>query len=347
MTSAIQTPRGYPAFLRDIKDRVRTAQVRASLAVNRELILLYWSIGRDILARQKVAGWGAKIIDRLASDLAAEFPGIEGFSSRSLKYMRAFADAWPEEPIVQQLVAQLPWGHHTRLLDRIKDRTTREWYLHAAIENGWSQNILVHQITTQLHKRQGKAITNFARALPPEGSDLAEQILKDPYHFDFLTLAASARERDLERGLLIHLRDLLLELGRGFAFVGSQVPLEVDGQPFFLDLLFYHVRLHCYFVIELKAGPFKPEYAGKLNFYLSAVDDLVRTGSDAPTLGLLLCESRSGAIVEYALRDVAKPIGISTYRITRELPEPLRDEIPSIEDLKQVVKRLRASSKGR
>jgi predicted nuclease of restriction endonuclease-like (RecB) superfamily len=192
-----------------------------------------------------------------------------------------------------------------------------------------------------LHERQGKALTNFSRALPPEGSDLANQILKDPYQFDFLTLAASAKERELERGLLTHLRDLLLELGRGFAFIGSQVPLEVDGQTFYIDLLFYHVRLHSYFVIELKVGPFKPEYTGKLNFYLSAVDNLPRTASDAPTLGLLLCESRSGSIVEYALRDVAKPIGVSTYRVTRELPESLQAEVPSIEDLQDVVEKLR------
>ncbi|MGB8478042.1 MAG: PDDEXK nuclease domain-containing protein [Acidobacteriaceae bacterium] len=344
MTKTLQAPPGYAALLIDIKERVRTAQVRAALAVNRELILLYWSIGRDILDRQKVEGWGAKIVDRLARDLGTEFPGVEGFSPRNLKYMRAFAEAWPEKEIVQQAIAQLPWGHQTRLLDRIKDRPTREWYLKAAIENGWSQNVLVHHISAGLHERQGKALTNFSRALPPEGSDLAEQLLKDPYQFDFLTLASSAKERELERGLLIHLRDLLLELGRGFAFVGSQFPIEVGGQTFYLDLLFYHVRLHCYFVIELKVGPFKPEYAGKLNFYLSAADDLLRTSLDSPTLGLLLCESRGESIVEYALRDVAKPIGVSTYRVTRQLPEPLRDEIPSIEDLQGVVEKLRLES---
>lgn len=342
MLSDLQSSAGYAALLKEIKERVRTAQVRAALAVNRELILLYWSIGRDILARQLAEGWGAKIIDRLARDLGTEFPGVEGFSPRNLKYMRAFAGAWPEPSIVQQVVAQLPWGHHTRLLDRIKDQPTREWYLKAAIEHGWSQNVLIHQISTRLHERQGKAITNFSRALPPRDSDLAEQILKDPYQFDFLMLAADARERELERGLLVHLRDLLLELGRGFAFVGSQFPLEIDGQTFHLDLLFYHVRLHSYFVIELKLGSFKPEYAGKLNFYLSAVDDLLRTGSDAPTLGLLLCESRGNSIVEYALRDVTKPIGVSTYRVTRELPEPVQDELPSIEDLREVVAKLRS-----
>lgn len=342
MTKALQSPPGYAALFKEIKERIRIAQMRAALAVNRELVVLYWSIGRDILVRQQTEGWGTKVIERLARDLGAEFPGVEGFSPRNLKYMRAFAEAWPEKEFVQQAIAQLPWGHQTRLLDRIKDRPTREWYLNAAVEHGWSQNVLVHQISSRLHERQGKALTNFSQALPPEGSDLAEQILKDPYQFDFLTLASSYKERELERGLLIHLRDLLLELGRGFAFVGSQVPLEVDGQTFYLDLLFYHIRLHCYFVIELKVGPFKPEYAGKLNFYLSAADALLRTNSDAPTLGLLLCESRGKSIVEYALRDVAKPIGVSTYRVTRQLPELLRDEIPSIEDLEVVIGKLRA-----
>src|ERR1700761_1625932 len=346
MTRELQTPPGYTKLLRELKERIRIAQVGAALAVNRELVLFYWSIGRDILAKQEQAGWGTKIIDRLARDLGSEFPGVEGFGPRNLKYMRAFAEAWPDREFVQQVIAQLPWGHQTRLLDRIKDRPTRLWYLQAAVEHGWSQNVLVHHISTGLHQRQGKALTNFPRTLPPEGSDLAEQVLKDPYQFDFLTLAPAAKERELERGLLAHLRDLLLELGRGFAFVGSQVPIEVDGQVFYFDLLFYHVRLHCYFVIELKVGPFKPEYAGKLNFYLSAADDLLRTASDAPTLGLLLCESRGGSVVEYALRDVAKPIGVSTYRVTRQLPAPLRTEIPSIEDLKEVVGKLRPDLKS-
>jgi predicted nuclease of restriction endonuclease-like (RecB) superfamily len=261
--------------------------------------------------------------------------------------MRSLAEAWPDAEIVPQLVALLPWGHLRVLMDRIKDREAREWYLRAAVEYGWSRNVLVHQITSRLHEREGKALTNFQRALPPPDSDLAEQILKDPYNFDFLTVAPAAREREIERGLLMHLRDLLLELGHGFAFVGSQVMLEVGDQTFYLDLLFYHVRLHCYFVIELKTGPFKPEWAGKLNFYLSAVDDIMRTGPDNPTIGLLLCESHSSPIAEYALRDIAKPIGVSTYRVTRELPEPLRDEIPSIEDLQGVVEKLRDELHGR
>ncbi len=341
MKSLIQPPSGYPELLQELKTRILGAQVRAALAVNRELVLLYWSIGRDIIARQGDEGWGAKIIDRLAQDLQVEFPGIVGFSPRSLKYMRSFAKAWPDEPIVQQVAAQLPWGHHMVLLDRAKDEATRLWYLRASVEYGWSRNILVQMIKGDMHLREGKAITNFSRTLPPEDSDMAEQILRDPYNFDFLTLADEFKERELERGLLIHLRDLLLELGRGFAFVGSQVPLVVGDETFYIDLLFYHVRLHAYFVIELKTGKFKPEYAGKLNFYLSAADDLIRTPPDGPTLGLLLYEGRNGAVVEYALRDIGKPIGVSTYRVTRELPAPLQQDLPSIEDLQEVVGKLR------
>jgi len=342
MSKSLQPPSGYSALLAEIKERVRSAQLRASFAVSRELVLLYWTIGRDILVRQDKEGWGTKVIERLANDLGVEFPGVEGFSPRNLKYMRSLAEAWPDYEIVPQLVALLPWGHLRVLLDRLKDRETREWYLRAAVEYGWSRNILVHQITSQLHEREGKALTNFQRALPPPESDLAEQILKDPYNFDFLTLAPTAKEREVERGLLMHLRDLLLELGRGFSFVGSQVPLEVAEQMFYVDLLFYHVRLHCYFVIELKSGSFKPEWAGKLNFYLSAVDDLLRTEPDGPTIGLLLCESHNSPIAEYALRDIAKPIGVSTYRVTRELPAPVRDELPTVEDLQEVVTKLRA-----
>lgn len=334
-------PSGYSELLENLKERIRTSQVRAALAVSRELVFLYWSIGRDILARQKAEGWGSRVVDRLAADLQTAFPGVEGFSPRNLKYMRALAEAWPEEPIVQQLVAQLPWGHNVRVLDKVKDRATREWYLRAALEYGWSQNVLSLQIDTRLHDREGKALTNFQRTLPPPGSDLAEQVLKDPYNFDFLTLAKDAEEREIERALLLHLRDLLLELGRGFAFVGSQVPLTVAGDTFYLDLLFYHVRLHCYFVIELKTGKFKPEWAGKLGFYLSAVDDLFRTEPDAPTIGLLLCESHNSAVAEYALRDVAKPIGVSTFRITGDLPAPVRSELPTVEALQGVVAKLK------
>jgi predicted nuclease of restriction endonuclease-like (RecB) superfamily len=341
MKSALQTPFGYSELLQGLKDRIRHAQLRASMAVNRELVLLYWSVGRDILVRQGNEGWGTGVINRLAHDLQNEFPGIEGFSLRSLKYMRSFAAAWPEEPIVQQVAALLPWGHHMLLLDRTKDPATRLWYLQASIQHGWSRNILAHMLKGKIHEREGKAHTNFDRTLPPAGSDMAEQVLRDPYNFDFLTLADGFKERELERGLLIHLRDLLLELGRGFAFIGSQVALEVGDQTFYLDLLFYHVRLHCYFVVELKTGAFLPEYAGKLNFYLSAVDGMMKTDRDDPSIGLLLCESHNEAIVELSFKDIQKPIGVSTYTVTREMPKALEQEVPSIEDLKGVVEKLR------
>jgi predicted nuclease of restriction endonuclease-like (RecB) superfamily len=341
MDQNLSTPSGYNELLQELKGHIREAQVRAAMAVSRELVLLYWTIGREIGRRFEQQGWGTKIVDRLARDLQNEFPGVEGFSPRNLRYMRSLADAWPETEILQQLIAKLPWGHNIRVLDKVKDRATREWYLRAALEYGWSQNVLSLQIDTQLHEREGKALTNFQRTLPPPGSDLAKQILKDPYNFDFLSLAKDAEEREIERGLLLHLRDLLLELGRGFAFVGSQVPLTVADDTFYLDLLFYHLRLHCYFVIELKTGKFKPEWAGKLGFYLSAVDDIFRTEPDAPTIGLLLCETHNSAVVEYALRDVAKPIGVSTFRVSGELPAPVRSELPTVEALQGVIAKMK------
>lgn len=342
MSDVSPLPSSYPALLEELKARIRAAQVRAAFAVSREMVLLYWSIGRDLSQRFAAEEWGGKIIDRLARDLQSEFPGVEGFSPRNLRYMRSLAEAWPDPEILQQLIAKLPWGHNVRVLDRIKDRLTREWYLRAALEHGWSQDVLVLQIKSRLHEREGKALTNFQRALPPADSDLAEQILKDPYNFDFLTVTAAAKEREIERGLLTHLRDLLLELGRGFSFVGSQVPLTVDGQSFYIDLLFYHVRLHCYFVFELKVGAFQPEHAGKLGFYLTAVNRTMRTPVEGPSIGVLLCESRSGTIVEFALENTNQPIGVSTYQVTRELPAPMREELPSVEDLQDVVKKLRS-----
>jgi predicted nuclease of restriction endonuclease-like (RecB) superfamily len=340
--NSLQLPSGYHELLQELKGRIRTAQVRAGLAVSRELVLLYWSIGRDLSQRFATEGWGSKINERLASDLQAEFPGVEGFSPRNFRYMRALAEAWPEPEILQSLIAKLPWGHNLRVLDRIKDRPTREWYLRAALEYGWSQDVLVLQIKSRLHEREGKALTNFQRELPPPESDMAEKILKDPYNFDFLTVTEAAKEREIERGLLIHLRDLLLELGRGFSFVGSQVPLTVDGQTFYIDLLFYHVRLHRYFVFELKVGAFQPEHAGKLGFYLAAVNGTMRTPVEGPSIGVLLCESRSGPIVEFALETINQPIGVSTYHVTRELPAPMQEELPSVEDLQEVVNKLRS-----
>jgi predicted nuclease of restriction endonuclease-like (RecB) superfamily len=336
MTADLEKPIvavGYLEFLQDLKARIRQAQVRAALSVNRELVLLYWGIGREILQRQQTAGWGAKVIDRLAKDLRREFPEMKGLSPRNLKYMRAFADAYPEEQFVQAVLAQITWYHNITLLDKVKDHGQREWYIRQTVENGWSRNVLVLQIESGLYQRQGKAVTNFAQTLPAPQSDLAQQLLKDPYNFDFLSLGREFHERDLERGLLENLRDFLLELGVGFAFAGNQYHLEVGGRDFYLDLLFYHLNLRCYVVIDLKVGEFAPEDGGKMNFYLSAVDDLLRHEQDAPSIGLILCKTRDRLISEYALRDMRKPIGVSAYELTRALPEELKGSLPTIEEI--------------
>jgi predicted nuclease of restriction endonuclease-like (RecB) superfamily len=326
-------PTGYASFLDGLKARIRAAQVKAALAVNAELVLLYWRVGRDILARQEQKGWGARVVDQLSADLQSAFPGIKGFSSRNLKYMRAFAEAWPDEEIVQQAVARLPWGHNVRLLDRIGGRNERLWYAQQAIEHGWSRAVLEAQIETGLHRRAGMALTNFKATLAPPHSDLAQQTLKDPYIFDFLTLGPDAQERDLERGLLEHVRDFLLELGVGFAFVGSQVRLEVGGDDFYVDLLFFHLGLRCFVVVDLKTGEFKPEYAGKMNFYLSAVDAQLRREGDHPSIGLVLCKEKNKVVVEYALRDTTKPIGVSAYRLLEKLPAKLKGSLPTVAEL--------------
>jgi predicted nuclease of restriction endonuclease-like (RecB) superfamily len=328
-------PEGYETFLGGLKERIRAAQIRAALAVNRELILLYWSIGRDILSRQETEGWGANVINRLAEDLGRAFPEVTGFRARNLRYMRAMAEAYPDADFVQQVVAQLPWGHQVRILDTVKSPTQREWYIRQAVQSGWSRNVLVHQIESGLYERQGKALTNFDRTLPEPQSELAQQLMKDPYNFDFLTLGPELLERDLERGLIEHVRDLILELGKGFAFLGSQQHLEVGGQDYYLDLLFYHVRLRCYVVIDLKIEDFKPEFAGKMNFYLSAVDDQLRHPDDKPSIGIILCKGRNEIIVEYALRDTNKPMGVAHYQLTPSLalPEGLRKELPTLAEL--------------
>ena len=327
---------GYDEFLRDLKERIRRAQVQAVLAVNRELVLLYWQIDRDILTRQQQQGWGAKVIDRLAADLRDSFPEMKGFSPRNLKYMRAFTKDYPDEQFVQQVVAQIPWGHNVRILDAVKDLAEREWYIRQTIQHGWSRDVLVHQISSGLYHRQGKAITNFDR-IPLPQSELAQELLKDPYTFDFLSLGEDALERDLERALIDHIREFLLELGVGFAFVGSQYHIEVGGQDFYLDLLFYHLRLRCFVVIDLKMSDFQPEFSGKMNFYLSAVDDLVRHPDDQPSIGIILCKSKNQVIAEYALRDMNKPIGVSAYQLQDALPPQMKGSLPTIEELEDVL----------
>jgi len=333
-------PRGYARFLADLKGRIRSAQIKASLAVNAELVLLYWDIGREILGRQKNTGWGAKVIDRLASDLTKGFPGTKGFSARNLKYMRALAEAYPEKSIVQQAAAQIPWWHNVVIIEKVKCHSERLWYIQKTIENGWSRAVLWHQIESKLYERQKgtRKLTNFCRTLPPPQSDLANKVLKDPYNFDFLDLKEAALEKDLEKGLLEHIRSFLLELGKGFAFVGSQYPLKVDGEELYLDLLFYHLKLRSFIVIDLKMTEFKPEFAGKMNFYLSAMDDLLRHPEDRPTIGIILCKGRNKVLVEYALHDSRKPIGVSSYKLTHALPKQLKGSLPTIQELETELK---------
>ena len=333
LAKELSIPEDYPKLLELLKKRVRTSQVRAALSVNRELVFLYWQIGNDILARQQESGWGAKIVERLSGDLRREFPEMKGFSTRNLKYMRSFAEAWPDEQIVQQAAAQIPWFHNCVLLEKVKDPAARLWYVQNTVQQGWSRNVLVHQIDTNLYARQGKALTNFKSSLPAPQSDLANQLLKDPYNFEFLTIAEGAHENELQRGLLQHLQDFMIELGVGFSFVGSQVHLDVGDEDFYLDLLFYHLKLRCFVVIDLKTGKFKPEYAGKMNFYLAAVDDTLRHKDDQPSIGIILCREKNNIIVEYSLRDVDKPIGVPEYRLTETLPAELVSQLPSVEQL--------------
>ena len=331
--SLIAVPEGYAAWLQDLKTRIHGAQQRATLAVNRELVLLYWQIGRDILARQASQGWGAKVIERLAHDLRAAFPQMKGFSPRNLKYMRAFAQAWPDAEFVQAVLAQLPWYHQLALLDKLPSPEDRRWYAAKAMEHNWSRNVLVMQIETRLRERSGNAVTNFDERLPKPQSDLARESIKDPYRFDFLGLTQEAEEREIEHALVKHVTEFLLELGAGFAFVGRQVLLDVGGDEFFIDLLFYHLKLRCYVVVELKAGKFKPKHLGQLGFYLTAVDRQVKTEHDQPTIGLLLCKSKNKVVAEYALGDKSQPMGVAEYRLIESLPAELQTSLPSIEQI--------------
>jgi len=328
-------PDGYATWLGELKRRIHRAQQRAALAVNRELVLLYWQIGRDILQRQAEQGWGAKVIERLAHDLRTAFPGMKGFSRANLMYMRAFADAWPDAAIVQQTVGQLPWGHNLVLLAKLKQPEKRLAYANRAVEHGWSRTILEIHIESRLLELEDQAITNFAERLPSAGTDLARQSLKDPYLFDFLDVGQEANEREIESALIKHITQFLLELGAGFAFVGRQVHLEVGGDDFFIDLLFYHLKLRCYVVIELKGGAFKPEHLGQLGFYLTAVDRQVKNEQDNPTIGLLLCKSKNKVVAEYALGDKSQPMGIAEYQLLESLPEELQTSLPSIEQIER------------
>jgi len=357
-----ELPVDYPSLLEDIKRRIRSAQIRAALSVNRELIRLYWDIGKTIVQRQQAAGWGKSTVERLAADIQREFPGIAGFSPQNVWFMRAFYLAWTrdvqqlQQPVreselskngdLPQAVRDIPWGHNIQLISKIKAPAERLWYAQQTITHGWSRSMLEHWIESDLYSRQGKAVTNFKETMPLPQSDLALQVLKDPYNFDFLTLREDAIERDLEDGLTGQMMRFLLELGEGFAFVGRQVPLRVDREDFYIDLLFYHLNLRAFVVIDLKARKFVPEDAGKMNFYLSAVDDLMRKPGDAPSIGLILCKDRSRIIAEYALRYLNRPVGVAGYltRLTEKLPKELQGKLPTV---KQIEAELSGDEMGR
>lgn len=328
-------PDWYPQLLDSVTHAVSLGRRRAISAANTELVLTYWAVGNEILARQDAEGWGTRVIDRLSDDLRARFPDTKGFSARNLKYMRAFAAAWPDAAIVQGGLAQLPWYHPVALLDKRDTADLREWYARAAIENGWSRDILVQNIEGRFHQRAGKAITNFARTLPPADSDLAQQSTRDPYLFDFVGNADIRRERDLELALTDHVEKFLLELGQGFAFVGRQVRLEIGDADFYTDLLLYHLQLRCFVVIELKVGDFDPSYLGQLGTYMAAADDLLRHPHDDPTIGLLLCKTKNNVVAEYALRGYTAPFGVAEWKtaITEKLPDELESSLPTIAEL--------------
>jgi predicted nuclease of restriction endonuclease-like (RecB) superfamily len=324
----------YKAFISDIKLRIQSAQIKAAVVLNEALLQLYWDLAERIVIKQQESAWGDDFLGQMSRDLQAEFPEMKGFSKRNLELMRQWFRFWSTEPaIAQQLVAQIPWGHNLVIISKIKSTQEAIFYVQKTIQNNWSRAVLTHHIEGGLYQREGKAITNFQSTLPAPQSDLARQTIKDPYHFDFLTLREKHDEKELEQALVNHVTRFLLELGAGFSYIGQQYRLEVAGDEFFLDLLFYHVRLHCYVVIELKAVKFKPEFAGKLNFYVSAVDGILKTAQDNPTIGILICKSKNDTVVEYALKDIHKPIGVSEYIITQNLPDELKSSLPSIEEI--------------
>ena len=332
----------YLQLLHEIKVRVRSAQIKAAISVNKELIGLYWDVGRMIAEKQGKGKWGDSVVDMLAGDLRREFPDMKGFSRANIFNIRQwylYYSVMDEK--VQQLVRQLPWGHNMVIVNKIKDPSEAIFYLTETIRNNWSRNVLINQIESGLYQRKGKVLHNFEATLPAPQSDLARQTLKDPYIFDFLSLGEEAQEREIEKELTKHITKFLLELGAGFSFVGSQYPLEISGKDYYIDLLFYHLKLRCFVIIELKAGEFKPEYTGKLNFYLSAVDKILKQGEDKPSIGIILCKSKDKVIAEYALKDMSKPMGVSEYKIVRAIPEKLKTSLPTIDELEKELSKKR------
>lgn len=335
--TVVHLPEGYREFIAQIKERVAQERVRSVVSANVSMTLLYWEIGNQILRRQKDEGWGTKVIDRMSYDLQQAFPDMKGFSPRNLKYMRKFAAAWTDREIVQRTVALIPWRSNITLLDKLNDPETRLWYALKTIEQGFGKDMLVFQIESRLHTRQGAALHNFQTSVPPFDSDLTAQVFKDPYILDFLGTDAPKREAELEQKLIDHIQKFLVELGQGFAFVGRQVHVELGGQDFYLDLLFYHLKLRCYVVIELKAGEFEPGFVSKLNMYQNVVNDTLRHPDDKPTIGLMLVKSKNKMVVEYSLAGYTNPIGIANWQnaLQDSLPDDVRSSLPTIEELEQ------------
>lgn len=326
----------YIHFLEDLKSKVSTSRYHAALSVNSEMILLYHHIGTQIIKSQEQYGWGAKVISQLSHNLRSTFPDMKGFSTTNLKYMKMFAEEYMHEEIGQQAVDQLPWGHIIALIHQVSDKNDRRFYIQQAIENGWSRNVLAIHIETKLHKRQGQTINNFKDTLPSPHSDLVRETFKDPYIFDFLSIEKDAHERDIEKAMTAQIQKLLLELGSGFAFVGNQYNINVGGDDYFIDMLFYHLKLRCYVVIELKSEKLSPKDVGQLNFYLAAIDGEIKHESDNPSIGLLLCKDKGNHITaEYSLRNMASPIGVASY-----IPKELEDMLPSIEQIESKLNRL-------
>ena len=327
----------YLKFIEEVKSEIQKQRISVVLNANSSMICLYWNIGRGILKKQEEEGWGAKIIDRMAKDLKDAFPEMSGFSPRNIKYMRKFAESWPDFEIVQRVVAQIPWRTNISLMDKLKDEESRIWYAYKVIENGWSKTILDLQIESRLMERSGRSVNNFSEALPPADSDMVNQVFKDPYLFDFLGTDMPRREIEIERQLTEHIQSFLLELGQGFAFVGRQVHLEVGGDDFYLDLLFYHLKLRCFVVVELKACDFEPGFISQLNMYQNVVNDILRHPDDKPTIGLLLVKGKNETVVEYSLAGYQNPIGVAEWKnqIAKALPEELRSSLPSIEDIEK------------
>jgi len=338
-TQALSQNSEYRAWLATLKQTVQQTQLKAAVQVNTTLLTFYWQLGEEIVQRQAQARWGDGFLKQLSSDLMAEFPDIKGFSKRNLELIRQWHLFWATTPaIAKQAVAQLvqiPWGHNLKIISKCQHSSEALYYVQKTRQHGWSRAVLTHQLESGLWQREGQAQNNFDSTLPAAQSDLARQTLKDPYVFDFLTLTQSYNEKELEQGLTDHITQFLLELGTGFAYLGKQVKLPVGQREFYLDLLFYHTQLHCYVVIELKTGSFEPEHAGKLNFYIKAVDEQLRTDGDAPTIGILLCKNKDKLVAEYALSDMQKPMGVSEYQLTQSLPENLQSTLPSIEDIEQ------------